>query len=67
MNKQGSPASRESLRRAEQLLAEGVSQREICRTLRMSRTTLRRHFPGRGWTYKEGGAFRALIRHYQSN
>ena len=35
-------------------LEDGWSQVEIYRTHRVAPTTIRRHFPGSGWTLKEG-------------
>lgn len=57
------PPSAEKLRRAAELLQGGASHREVTRTTGIARETLRKHFPGQGWTYKEGGDFRALTRH----
>jgi len=56
------PPSPELLERAAQLLADGASQRETTRTTGIARETLRKHFPGNGWSYVEGGRFRALTR-----
>ena len=57
------PPSPEKLRQAARLLQGGASQREVTRTTGIARETLRKHFPGQGWTYREGGSFRALTRH----
>lgn len=57
------PPTPERLRQAAALLEGGASQREVTRTTGIARETLRKHFPGQGWTYKEGGHFRASTRH----
>jgi DNA invertase Pin-like site-specific DNA recombinase len=62
MGKLCRPPSPERLEQAAQLLADGASQREVTRTTGISRETLRKHFPGHGWTFVEGGKFRALTR-----
>jgi len=56
------PPPPELLHRAAQLLADGASQHETQRTTGISRTTLRKHFPGQGWTPKQGGDFAAMVR-----
>ena len=56
------PPSPERLAQARQLLADGASQREVQRTTGIARETLRKHFPGQGWTFIDGGKFRALTR-----
>jgi DNA invertase Pin-like site-specific DNA recombinase len=56
------PPSPERLEQARRLLEDGASQRETCRTTGIHRTTLRKYFPGKGWTFVEGGKFRALTR-----
>jgi len=48
------------LAKAGQLLADGASQREVQRTTGLARETIRKHFPGKGWTFRQGGEFRAL-------
>lgn len=53
---------RELLDKAAQLYEDGASQREITRTTGLARETLRKHFPGKGWTFIEGGKFRALTK-----
>ena len=53
----------ERLQKAAELFADGASQREVTRTLCLSRETLRKYFPGQGWTYRQGGEFRALTRY----
>jgi DNA invertase Pin-like site-specific DNA recombinase len=56
------PPSQELLNQAADLLSDGASQREVCRTTGLARETIRKHFPGKGWTYVEGGEFRALTK-----
>jgi len=56
------PPSPERLAQAARLLQDGASQREVQRTTGIARETLRKHFPGKGWTFIEGGQFRALTR-----
>ena len=56
------PPSPERLEQAARLLEDGASQREVQRTTGIHRTTLRKHFPGKGWTFVEGGQFRALLK-----
>ena len=57
------PPAPERLNQAAELLREGASQREVARTTGLARETIRKHFPGQGWTFIEGGEFRALTRH----
>jgi hypothetical protein len=59
------PPSAEQLAKAGQLLRDGASQREVTRTTGIARETLRKHFPGQGWTFIEGGEFRQLTKHSQ--
>ena len=56
------PPTSERLAQAARLLQDGASQREVQRTTGIARETLRKHFPGKGWTFIEGGQFRALTR-----
>lgn len=56
------PPSPERLKQAAGLFADGASQREVQRTTNISRMTLRKYFPGTGWTFIQGGEFRALTR-----
>lgn len=56
------PPTPERLEQARRLLADGASQRETQRTTGLARETLRKYFPGKGWTQKEGGDFRALTK-----
>ena len=59
----GKPApSTERLKQAADLFEDGASQREVQRTTGMSRMTLRKYFPGTGWTFIQGGEFRALTK-----
>jgi DNA invertase Pin-like site-specific DNA recombinase len=57
------PPSQERLDHAAALFRDGASQSEVCRTTGIARETLRKYFPGQGWTYVEGGEFRALTRY----
>lgn len=50
--------------RADRLLADGCSFREVARTLGCHYMTVNNRFPGRGWTYRQAGAFRAATRDY---
>lgn len=56
------PPSPERLEYAARLLEDGASQREVWRTTGIARDTLRKYFPGKGWTYVQGGEFRALTK-----
>ena len=56
------PPSPERLQQAARLIADGASQREVQRTTGLARETIRKHYPGKGWTFVEGGRFRALTR-----
>jgi hypothetical protein len=60
--RRGIPVTQEVLDRAGALLQDGASQREVTRTTGIARETLRKYFPGQGWTFKEGGDFRALTK-----
>jgi DNA invertase Pin-like site-specific DNA recombinase len=57
-----SPATQAELDHAARLFADGASQTEVHRTTGIARETLRKRFPGMGWTYKEAGVFRALTK-----
>lgn len=50
------------LDRARSLLDDGASYRQAAETVQCSRSTLQLHLPGYGWTYREGGQFRAAVR-----
>jgi len=54
--------SQELLNQAADLFNDGASQREVCRTTGLARETIRKHFPGRGWTYRQAGEFRQMTR-----
>lgn len=56
------PPSPERLQQAANLFADGASQREVQRTTGLARETLRKNFPAAGWTFVEGGDFRALTK-----
>lgn len=53
----------ELLARAKALLDDGASYTEVTRTTGVSKTTLHRKFPGSGWTYKQAGEHRQMLRH----
>lgn len=53
----------ELLAQAKRLLDDGASYKEAHRTTGVSVTTLHRKFPGCGWTYKQAGEHRQLLRH----
>lgn len=63
MKKLKRPPAAELLNQAADLLNDGASQREVCRTTGLARETIRKYFPGRGWTYAEGGQFRQALKH----
>ena len=63
MSRSKAPVKQEELERAKALLQDGASQREVTRTTGIARETLRKYFPGKGWTHREGGDFRALTRY----
>ena len=48
------------LKQAADLLADGASQREVQRTTGLARETIRKNFPGAGWTFTQGGEFQFL-------
>lgn len=48
--------------KAEQLLDDGASYREVARTLGLSQDRAPRWFPGRGWTSSQANELRALYR-----
>ena len=54
--------SPERLEAARSMLADGASHKDICRTLRMNRETLRRHFPGTAWTPEQSGRLAQMVR-----
>lgn len=58
--------SPEQFTRAYDMLVEGLSYREVCRTLNIPRTTLSEKYPGMGWTLSEGGKLGHLIMSNQS-
>lgn len=51
------PATPERLAEAKALLDDGAPIREVERSLHMSRGTVKRHFPGVGWSQSEGAQF----------
>ena len=52
----------ERLQLVKQCLEDGWSQIEIYRTHKVHTTTIRRHFPGSGWTAKEGAQLGYQVR-----
>jgi hypothetical protein len=55
-------ATPEEIAAAGRLLADGASYAEATRTTGVSHEKLRDEFPGMGWTYRQGGDFRADTR-----
>lgn len=51
---------KEALRRAGAMLDDGASQKEVQRTLGVSKGWTTKHFRGRGWTFVQAGEFRAM-------
>lgn len=51
----------EKLAKIEAMLDDGASYREVMRTLHVDDGTLRKYFPGRGWTQQQAGQFSVLI------
>lgn len=51
----------EELRQIEELLEDGCSYKETARTLRINEQTIRRNFPGRGWTPHEAGKYSRML------
>lgn len=47
------PLTPERLAAASRMIADGCSHREVARTLRMTTTTVARHFPGTAWSHQE--------------
>ena len=47
---------------AKALLDDGASYTEVARTLGCSRFWVSKHFPGRGWTSQQGGAYGYMLR-----
>ena len=62
MSRSKAPVTQKDLDWAKTLFEDGASQCEVARTTGIARETLRKYFPGKGWTYKEGGDFRALTK-----
>lgn len=55
--------TREQLDRMAELLDDGVSYKEVARTMNVFPKTVRERFPGRGWTHQECGQFGMLNRY----
>lgn len=49
------PVTPERLEAARRMIEDGASHRDVSLTLRMSRKTLRRHFPDTAWTPEQAG------------
>lgn len=60
------PSLAKQIEQAAQLFDDGASQKEVQRTTGLARETLAKYFPGRGWTYKDGGDFRALTKNAEA-
>lgn len=56
------PDLAKQINRAAELFNDGASQTEVHRSTGLAKETLRKYFPGKGWTYKDGGDFRALTK-----
>lgn len=54
------PLPPETHTRIPDLIADGVSYTEIARTLGISRTWIRRHYPGHAWTRTQTGRYARL-------
>lgn len=67
-DKYGSPTPRhnkiseETWAKVEAMLDDGCSQREISRTLGMAPITIRRRFPGRGWSKQQTREYIRVLR-----
>jgi hypothetical protein len=55
-------ATPEEIAAAGRPLRDGASYAETTRTTGVSHEKLREEFPGMGWTYRQGGEYRALVR-----
>lgn len=55
----------EEKRRAAELLDDGVSYREVARTIGRSASVICRRFPGRGWTVEQVAERASLDRRFQ--
>ena len=58
----GRPLSPERKRAVEEMINDGASFNDIIDTLHVTGETIRRHFPGRGWTPAQGSAKAHLTR-----
>ena len=52
----------ETWARVEAMFEDGCSQREIARTLGIAPVTIRRHYPGRGWTKQQTRDYLRMLR-----
>ncbi len=53
------------MRRADELLADGVSFADVARTLGRSKSAICRRFPGRGWTAEQVAERASLERRFR--
>lgn len=58
------PFSEQELRRADELLTDGASYKDVALTLGRSIGAIHKRFPGRGWTPKQCGELAGAIRKY---
>jgi DNA invertase Pin-like site-specific DNA recombinase len=56
------PVTKERLAQAKALLEDGASRSEVQRTLHISEYTLKRNFPGCGWSSEESIRFAVAMR-----
>ncbi len=56
------PLPADYVAKAEAMLEDGCSYKEVARTLGCSHVWVARRFPGRGWTRSQGAAFANVIR-----
>ena len=55
------PLTAAQLAEAERLLEDGASFKEVARTVGCVESTIRRRFPGRGWTLQQAAEHSALL------
>lgn len=56
------PYPAEMRQKVKNLLEDGASYNEVARTFHLADDTVRRWFPGYGWTQEQAAEFRAMIR-----
>lgn len=61
------PLTEDEKRRAEQLLDDGASFREVGKTLGRNESTISRHFPGRGWQPVQSGFYARFMERIERN